>query len=174
MAEQVVQADSLLAKVTDLETDARRLGKAAEKAGDARTALAAVRELCRIVELLGRLRGELTTSATLAIVIAKLPDETFEEEWLRRYPGTAPLPREATQELGSLVEQLRRLGEGARQAEAEWRAHLPPEASEAIRHAERLTGHPLRRDPDEGSEPLSDLDNPNGAEQAVVAGRSAA
>ncbi len=58
-AERVADADSLLDKVRGLEADARRIGAAAEKAGDARTALAAVRELIRIVDLLGRLRGEL-------------------------------------------------------------------------------------------------------------------
>ena len=57
---EFVQADSLLAKIAQLETEARRLGKKAEDAGDLRGALAAVRELVRIVEVLGKLQGEIT------------------------------------------------------------------------------------------------------------------
>ncbi len=66
-AERVACADSLLGKVAELEADARRLGRTAEKAGDARTALAAVRELTRIVELLGRLRGELDAKGAVNV-----------------------------------------------------------------------------------------------------------
>lgn len=51
--------DSLLGKITRLEAEARRLGKKAEDAGDFRGAMAAVRELVRIVELLARMQGEL-------------------------------------------------------------------------------------------------------------------
>jgi hypothetical protein len=50
---------ALLAKITRLEAEARRLGKKAEDAGDFRGAMAAVRELVRIVELLARMQGEL-------------------------------------------------------------------------------------------------------------------
>jgi hypothetical protein len=42
---------ALLAKITRLEAEARQLGKEAEDAGDFRGAMAAVRELVRIVEL---------------------------------------------------------------------------------------------------------------------------
>jgi len=54
-AKAVANADGLMGKIAALETEARRIGKKAEKAGDLRTALAGVRELTRIVELLARL-----------------------------------------------------------------------------------------------------------------------
>src|SRR5258706_6002792 len=49
--------DTLMGKIIQLGDEARRLGKKAEDAGDLRGALAAVRELVRIVELLGRIEG---------------------------------------------------------------------------------------------------------------------
>lgn len=58
-AAEMVQADSLWDKIAQLETEARRLGKKAEDAGDLRAAMAAVRELVRIVELLAKIQGEL-------------------------------------------------------------------------------------------------------------------
>src|SRR5438477_6300327 len=51
-ATDAVQADTLLGKITQLEQEVRRLGGKAEAAGDYRGAMAAVRELVRIVELL--------------------------------------------------------------------------------------------------------------------------
>lgn len=56
---EVVAGDTLLDKITTLEGEARQLKDRAERAGDVRTALVAVRELCRIVELQARLVGEL-------------------------------------------------------------------------------------------------------------------
>jgi len=56
-AGEVANADSLLAKVKTLELEAQGIGKKAEAAGDLRTALVAVRELARQVELMGRLIG---------------------------------------------------------------------------------------------------------------------
>jgi hypothetical protein len=43
--------------VKTLELEAQRIGKKAEAAGDLRTALVAVRELARQIELMGRLIG---------------------------------------------------------------------------------------------------------------------
>lgn len=63
-AEVVASADHLLSRVVALEDDARRILGRAEAAGDLRTAVAAVRELTRLVELLARLRGELTEPAS--------------------------------------------------------------------------------------------------------------
>ena len=54
----------MLAKVVQLETDARRIMAKAEKAEDLRTAIVAIRELTRLVDLLGRLRGELLNAPT--------------------------------------------------------------------------------------------------------------
>jgi hypothetical protein len=56
---EVTRGDDLLTKVDGLEEDAKRIAKAAERANDLRTALAGVRELTRIVELLAKLRGDL-------------------------------------------------------------------------------------------------------------------
>jgi hypothetical protein len=58
-AADVAHGDDLLAEISDLQADARRIGHNAEQAGDARTALAAVGQLVKIVELLARLRGEI-------------------------------------------------------------------------------------------------------------------
>ncbi len=69
-AERVAAADSILDKVAGLEADARRIGAAAEADGDGRTALAAVRELTRIVELLARLRGELDARGSVTVQVA--------------------------------------------------------------------------------------------------------
>jgi hypothetical protein len=60
-AAEVVQADDLLVRVAALEADARRIGRAAEEAGDTRTALLAIREILRIRELLGKAAGVLTS-----------------------------------------------------------------------------------------------------------------
>jgi len=72
MAEAGAAADAdhgaaLVAKVAALEDDAKRIGAAAEKAGDLRIALQAVRELVRICELQARLLGELNDRAALAV-----------------------------------------------------------------------------------------------------------
>jgi hypothetical protein len=52
---EVARADDLLAKVRNLEAEARRIGKKAEKEGDLRAALVAIREITNIVQLLGQL-----------------------------------------------------------------------------------------------------------------------
>jgi hypothetical protein len=72
---EFAQADSLLAKIAQLETEARRLGKKAEDAGDLRGAMAAVRELVRIVEILGKLQGEITEAGgtTVNVVYVNPP-----------------------------------------------------------------------------------------------------
>ena len=69
-AAEVTRGDDLLAKVQDLEADAKRIRGRAEKAKDLRTAIAAIRELTRLVDLLGRLRGELqNTPAVINIQV---------------------------------------------------------------------------------------------------------
>jgi len=69
-ANEATLAADLLAKVAALEADAKRLGAQAEKAGDLRTALGAVRELVRIVELLAKLRGELDERPQVNILVS--------------------------------------------------------------------------------------------------------
>lgn len=66
-AAEVARADGLLGMLQDLETDARRIGEKAEKKKDLRTALAAIRELVRIVELTAKLRGELAQEGQTTI-----------------------------------------------------------------------------------------------------------
>jgi hypothetical protein len=58
-AELAASGDDLLAHLNALSEDARRLQYKAEAAGDYRTALAGIRELVRIVEVMAELRGEL-------------------------------------------------------------------------------------------------------------------
>jgi hypothetical protein len=56
---EVIRADDLLGKVKDLEVEARRIGRKAEEDGDLRCAIAAVRQVADILELLARLLGTL-------------------------------------------------------------------------------------------------------------------
>jgi len=77
-ATEVVQADNLMGKITQLEQEARRLGRKAEDAGDYRGAMAAVRELVRIVELLAKLQGELKDpgGTTVNVVYVNAPSKS--------------------------------------------------------------------------------------------------
>lgn len=74
-AEEVAHADDLLGQIEDLRRQAQAIKDKAEKAGDLRTALAGIRELVRIVELLAKLRGELDERDQVNILL--LP------EWVR-------------------------------------------------------------------------------------------
>jgi hypothetical protein len=67
---EVTHGDDLLAKMTGLEADAKRIGTEAEKKGDLRTALAAIRELIRIVELLAKVQGELNEQAVVNVILS--------------------------------------------------------------------------------------------------------
>jgi hypothetical protein len=80
-ADKVGQPDSLVEKVRQLELEARRLGKKAEDAGDFRGAMAAVRELVRIVELLAKLQGELRepSGTTVNVVYVNPPGRDITE-----------------------------------------------------------------------------------------------
>lgn len=83
-AQQVAAADGLLERLEDLTTEAHRLKTKAEKGGDLRTALSAVRELVRMVELLAKLRGELDESPKVALVAVP--------EWRRVLVALQPFP----------------------------------------------------------------------------------
>jgi len=66
-----IEADTVIGKVIQLGDEVRRLGKKAEDLGDIRGALAAVRELGHLVELMARLQGELAEpgeSTTISVV----------------------------------------------------------------------------------------------------------
>lgn len=67
----VSDGDSILDKVGKLEAEARRLKAKAEKKGDIRTALSAVRELTRICELMAKLHGELKDGPTVNVAIVQ-------------------------------------------------------------------------------------------------------
>jgi len=78
-AADMVAGDTLMGQVEDLKSMARRLGKKAEDAGDLRGALAAVRELVRIVDLVAKLTGQIggdqggPGSATRASITINFP-----------------------------------------------------------------------------------------------------
>jgi transposase-like protein len=59
---EISSANLLVEQIQKLQIKAERIAKKAERKGDYRTALAGIRELTRIVELLGKLQGELHES----------------------------------------------------------------------------------------------------------------
>ena len=67
-AQKVADAEGLLGQIQKLTAEAHRLKSKAEDKGDLRTALSAIRELVRMVELLAKLRGELDESPKVALV----------------------------------------------------------------------------------------------------------
>ncbi len=69
-AAAVSDGTALLAKVLEVEQEVRRLAAKAEKGGDVRGALVGMRELSRILELLGRLSGELKNRTEVNLVLA--------------------------------------------------------------------------------------------------------
>jgi hypothetical protein len=73
---EAANGDSLLAQLRDLTSEAKRLKAMAEEAGDYRAALAAVRELCRIVELVAKLSGALDSHSETKILNVTLDPET--------------------------------------------------------------------------------------------------
>jgi hypothetical protein len=75
-SEQITQSESLLAQLEGLKNEAQRLKQKAERAGDYRAALAAVRELCRIVELVAKLCGQMDARSETKILNVNLDAET--------------------------------------------------------------------------------------------------
>ena len=73
-AEEVTQADTLLEQVRSLQTRALSILDRADKAGDLRTALGAIREARSNLELLAKLLGELQQEGTVNV--------TLTPEWL--------------------------------------------------------------------------------------------
>jgi hypothetical protein len=72
--EEVAQADNLLDQVRNLQTHALDILERAEKAGDLRTALAAISQARGNLELLGKLAGELDERPVVNLNVAS--------EWL--------------------------------------------------------------------------------------------
>jgi len=75
-AAEVSRADSLVDQLKQLTEDARRIQKKAEAANDYRSALAAVRELTRLVELAARLTGELNDRPEMKVLNLTIDTET--------------------------------------------------------------------------------------------------
>ncbi len=69
-AQKHVRADTLMARLEAYTQSAHSIRHKAEAAGDLRTALAAIRELVRIVELQERLIGEIQDGATVNVLVA--------------------------------------------------------------------------------------------------------
>jgi hypothetical protein len=68
-ASDAARGGTLLDKVRALEAQARDIAERANKAGELRTALAAVRELTRIVELQAKLAGDLIDAPTVSVTL---------------------------------------------------------------------------------------------------------
>ena len=86
--EQIFPSSTLVEQLQAFTADAQRLKEKAESEGDLRTALAAVKELCRIVELVARLRGEIDGRAQINVLNFQLDAETarrMNEMFLKRH-----------------------------------------------------------------------------------------
>ena len=83
-AQKVADAEGLLGQIQKLTAEARKIKSMAEDKGDLRTALSAIRELVRMVELLAKLRGELDESPKVAVV--SLPEWRHVVRVLDSYP----------------------------------------------------------------------------------------
>jgi hypothetical protein len=77
-AEEVSKAETLLEQLEDLRVKARQILEAAENEGDFKTALAGVRELARLIELVGRLTGELRAAQINILNVEHLDPATAE------------------------------------------------------------------------------------------------
>lgn len=78
---------SLLEQLEDLVREVQIMKEDAQFAGDRRTALACMREFCRIIELIARLRGELDERNQTNIVQVNVDAETairIAETYLKR------------------------------------------------------------------------------------------
>ena len=68
-AEQVADADDLLAQLAGLKVDARRIGQKAEDVAEFPAALQAIREQARIIELLLKVAGELAEGPQMSVLV---------------------------------------------------------------------------------------------------------
>jgi hypothetical protein len=75
-SEQMSQSETLLGQLEDLRSESQRLEQKAERDGDYRAAIAAVREQCRIVELVAKLCGQLDARTETRILNVNLDPET--------------------------------------------------------------------------------------------------
>jgi hypothetical protein len=87
----VEQAVGLLGSIAQLQDEARRLGMLAEKHGDLKTALQAVREIVRMVELVAKAQGEIGDgSTTVNVALVQAPE--WHDLRARIVAALAPFP----------------------------------------------------------------------------------
>ena len=90
---EVEDGRSILVQLRELNLRAEQLRARADRAGDYRTALLALREIARLVELEARLTGELNEKPETKIVNLTLDAETarrMTETFLARHQGENP------------------------------------------------------------------------------------
>ena len=90
---EIENGKSVLRQLRDLNSQAEQLKARADRAGDYRTALAALREKTRLVELEARLTGELNERPETKILNFTLDAETarrMTETFLARHLGVNP------------------------------------------------------------------------------------
>jgi hypothetical protein len=73
---QISPPETLLGQLEELRSEAQRLKQKAEGDGDYRAALAAVRELCRIVELVAKLCGQIDSRTETKILNVNFDQDT--------------------------------------------------------------------------------------------------
>ena len=76
--EERSHGDGILSELLSLREEARRLQSLAEKKGDVRTAISAIRELTRLVELKARVMGEIR-DREISITNVQIDPETAEK-----------------------------------------------------------------------------------------------
>jgi len=99
-AREVARADDLLSEVRTLQARTLAILEAAEDAGEHRTALAAIAEARRNLELLGKLAGELDERPTVNVLVSA--------EWVEirtvLLEALSPFPQASTAVARSLME----------------------------------------------------------------------
>jgi len=99
-AEEAAQADDLLSQVRSLQARTLAILEAAEASGENRTALAAIAEARRNLELLGKLAGELDERPVVNVLVSA--------EWVAirtvLLEALSPYPQASTAVAGRLME----------------------------------------------------------------------
>ncbi len=103
-AEEVAHADGLVGRLEELAAEARRIGSKAEEDGDYRTALAGVRELVRITELMARLTKELDERPQVNLYLSP--------EWLELRALIVAAVEPFPEARGSVLQALEGAGNG--------------------------------------------------------------
>ena len=108
-AKDIAQADDLLAQLKGLNEKARELAAKAEGAGDYRTALMAIRELTRLLELTAKLTGELDERAHHNELHVHLPPDralAVAKTYLQRHWDGPAGPTLSVAEGGDVIEPV--------------------------------------------------------------------